>query len=129
MPVTSASVIIPHPPATVWEYCRQPEHVATFLPGVEEIEDDGVPVAVGTRWRGKNKILGKTFDWVGTYSRVEEGKGTEFTTTPESSLQYTIWTEYEEVDDGTHYTYRIESAPGLGGIFGKLADSVVSRVY
>ncbi|MHA7292186.1 hypothetical protein ACX80V_21510 [Arthrobacter sp. MDT3-24] len=33
----------------------------------------------------------------------------------------------EPVDGGTHLTYRLEAESGLGGVFGKMADSVIQR--
>ena len=129
MPEASASVDIPHPPAVVWEYCTDPDRFAAFSPNVVEIRalTDGAPV-VGSEWEGKNKLLGRTFDWRGEFTRVDVNKATEFRST-RAQFAFTTWTVLSETADGTHYTYRIESESGLGGLFGKMADPVVTRAF
>ncbi|MFW0792169.1 SRPBCC family protein [Gordonia sp. CPCC 205515] len=128
MPEASASVIINHPAATVWEWCQDPDNVAAYLPGTLSISSDGKPMAVGSQWSGKTRVLGKTMDWTGEFTRVDAGKGTEFTTT-RSAFAMTSWTELEETGEGTQFSFRMVTEAGLGGLFGRLADAVVTRSY
>ena len=41
----------------------------------------------------------------------------------------TATTRLEEVDGGTLFTYRVDTESGLGGVFGKLADPLVTKAY
>ncbi len=129
MPEASATVIIKHPVDTVWEYCSDPEHVAIYSPGTLELRSltDG-PLAVGTQWEGKTRVLGRTMEWRGEFTRVDADKASEFHST-KSPFDFTTRTEFEQTSDGTEFTYRIESETGLGGVFGKMADAIVTRAY
>lgn len=129
MPEASASVVIPHPASTVWEYCTVAENLAAFSPGTAALRSlsDG-PIAVGSMWQGTTKILGRTMEWTGEFTRVDVNKGTELRST-KAPFGFTTSTEFEETSDGTKYTYHIVADSGMGGVFGKLADAVVARMY
>ncbi|MGW0038006.1 hypothetical protein GYA93_08980 [Gordonia desulfuricans] len=124
-----STVTIAHPVDVVWEYCIQPDHVMHFTPGTIELRSltDG-PVAVGTKWEGTTRILGRTMKWKGEYVRVDADKGSEFRST-ESPFRFTITTEVTETSAGTEFSYHVLSEQGLGGIFGKMADPIVVRAY
>ncbi|MCA4132466.1 SRPBCC family protein [Arthrobacter sp. M4] len=129
MPVTDESIVIPVPPEEVFDYLNDPTHLPEYDATVltSELQGDG-PVQVGSRFKGKSKILGRTFDWVVEVTEDErptkqaiksvEGKidftGT-FTMTPETG--------------GTRLEYRLESGAGLGGVFGRIADALVNKAY
>ncbi|MEE3851046.1 SRPBCC family protein [Gordonia sp. LSe1-13] len=129
MPESSATVTLAHPADVVWEYNSTPEHIAIITPGTIEARSlsDG-PLAVGSQWEGKTRLLGRTVEWHGEFTRVDAGKATEFHST-RSPFDFTIWTDLEETPDGCVFTYRIESESGLGGVFGKMADAIVNRTY
>ncbi len=129
MPVGEASVVIPRPVSVVWDFGINPANLPIYTPGVIECEaiTDG-PLAVGTRWRGKTRFLVATMKWSGEFTQVEVNKITVFQSI-EAPFRFTATTTVAEVDGGTRYTYRMESEPGLGGVFGKLAEPVVVKAY
>ncbi|MCZ4581028.1 SRPBCC family protein [Gordonia amicalis] len=129
MPESNASVVVKQPLEKVWEFTTDPENAASYFPGTVELTSlsDG-PVAVGTQWKGKTALLGRTMDWRGEYTRVDTQKGTEFKTI-ESPFKFSIHTDLEDTADGVRMSVRVDSASGLGGVFGKMADPIVTRIY
>ncbi|MDV7175262.1 hypothetical protein R4144_18185, partial [Gordonia amicalis] len=69
MPESNASVVVKQPLEKVWEFTTDPENAASYFPGTVELTSlsDG-PVAVGTQWKGKTALLGRTMDWRGEYT-------------------------------------------------------------
>lgn len=125
----SASVLIKHPLETVWEYTTTPENIAAYLPGVVEMTPlSDNPVSVGAQWKGKNNILGRNFGWRGEFTRVDTYKDTEFQTI-EAAFPFTTHSSLEETSDGVRMSYHVESPSGFGGLFGKMADPIVMRIY
>ena len=47
----------------------------------------------------------------------------------DGKLDFTVALSLEPADGGTRLTQRVEAGSGLGGVFGKLADSLVERAY
>ena len=125
----SASVLIKQPVETVWEYTTAPENIAAYLPGTVEItplSDD--PIAVGAQWKGKTSVLGRTVDWRGEFTRVDTYKDTEFQTI-KAAFPFKTHSSLEETPEGVRMSYHVESASGFGGVFGKMADPIVMRIY
>ncbi|SCC31727.1 Polyketide cyclase / dehydrase and lipid transport [Gordonia sp. v-85] len=129
MPESSASVTVQQPLDIVWEYMSAPEHTTAYLPGTVEVTPltDG-PLAVGSQWKGKTAVLGRTVDWRGEFTRVDTCKETEFQTV-EAPFPFTTRISLEETSDGVRVTCRITSSTGFGGVFGKMADPIVNRIY
>lgn len=124
----SASALIKHPIETVWEYTTVPEHMAAYLPVTVEITPlSDEPLAVGAQWSGKTVILGRTMEWRGEYTRVDTYKETEFQTI-EASFPFTTHSQLEETSDGVQMHFQVFSS-GFGGVFGKMADPIVLRIY
>lgn len=127
MPIVEQDVFIPRRPEDVFDYLDKAENLPVWDSSIMEAEQisDG-PNDVGSRWRGGSKILGRRFEWVveiferepprRTASRVVEGK-----------LQFTVTNTLEPEGDGTRFTYRVEAAPGLADVFGRLADPLVEK--
>ncbi|MDS1113903.1 SRPBCC family protein [Gordonia westfalica] len=125
----SASVLIKQPIEIVWDYTTTPENIPAYLAGVVEmtpLSDNAV--SVGAQWKGKNSILGRTFEWRGEFTRVDTHKDTEFQTI-EAAFPFKTHSNLEETSDGVRMTYHVESANGFGGVFGKMADPIVMRIY
>ena len=78
-------------------------------------------LAVGTRWRGATKVLGREFDWVTECTELEPEKSATFKSV-EGKLPFEIRTQYSPDGEGTRLVYRIDAESGLGGVFGRLAD-------
>lgn len=127
MPVIEETVFIRRAPAEVFNFMADPANFAVWDSSVVEAaqENDGPP-GIGSRTRGTSKVLGRHIHWV--------TEGTEFdppnrilNTGVEGPLKFTVGATFEPVDGGTQLTYRLEAESGLGGVFGKMADSIIQR--
>lgn len=138
MAVTEASVVISRPVPEVWGYITDAANLSVWEPAVVEATQitDG-PVAVGTKWRGASRLLGIGWKWVGEFTRCDVNKTTAFKSV-QGKLAFSNTTHFDEVGDGTRFTYRMESEPRLGQmfgntlgsrIFGRLAEPIVAAVY
>jgi hypothetical protein len=85
------------------------------------------PVQVGTRWRGASKIVGRRFNWTTEIVELERPARTR-SRAVEGKLHFEVTNTFEGQDCGTRYTYQVEADPGLGGVFGRLADPLVEKV-
>lgn len=129
MATAQATVVIPRPISVVWDYCSDPDNLAVYLPGVLEAKaiTDG-PLDIGTRWQGRTRFLGPTLSWQGEFTKVDLNSVLVMESR-EASFAFTSTTTVDEADDGTRLSYRMDTEPGLGGVFGKLAEPVVVRAY
>ena len=137
MAVTEASVLIARPVKEVWKYLISAGNLSEWEPAVVEATQltDG-PVAVGTQWRGTSRLLGVGWTWVGEFTQCDVNKGTAFKSV-QGKLAFSNTTRFEEAQGDTRFTYRMESEPGLGAMFGtglgriagKLAEPIVAMVY
>ena len=48
---------------------------------------------------------------------------------PIAAFPFTTHSSLEETPDGVRMSYHVESASGFGGVFGKMADPIVMRIY
>lgn len=129
MPTSEASVVIPRPISVVWDYCAEAANLAIYTPGTIEVQAVTVgPLAVGTQWRGRTRFLGPTMDWQGEFAKVVLNEVTVFQSTT-APFGFTATTRFEETDDGTRFTYHLDTESGLGGLFGRLTDPIVAKAY
>jgi len=127
MPVVEESVFVAQPPDVVFEYVSEARNLPVWDASVVEAEQIGTdPVAVGTRYRGISKILGRRFDWTTEVTEHDAPRRISFRSV-EGKLKFVVTNVLEPVDGGTQYTYRAEAESGLGGIFGRLGDPIVQR--
>jgi uncharacterized protein YndB with AHSA1/START domain len=127
MPVVEHDVVILSPPDTVFEYLTDPGKPPCWdssIVFVEQVEPG--PVAVGTRWRGTSKVMGRRFEWTTEVTQAE--RPTRLASrSVEGGLAFTVSYELRGTARGTYLRYRLEAESGLGGAFGRLADPVVQR--
>jgi len=130
MPVTEESVVIPRPVSEVWDFLIEAHNWPSWESSMLECEQitDG-DVEVGTRWRGVSRVLGKRVDWESEFTEYRPLKATTAKSVDGNKVGFSASTKFEEADGGTRLTYRLETESGLGGIFGKLADPIVSTAY
>lgn len=129
MPTVEETIHIPKAPEEVFEYIIAPGSQQQWNSAIIHSEqiDDG-PVRLGTRFKGQSKVLGRTFDW--TTELVEFDPPRRIVSrTVEGDLNFTVTQTLEAEDAGTRFTERVDAESGLGGIFGKLTDSLVQRAY
>ena len=130
MPLLEASVLIARPVGEVWEYVNNAENLPVWVPVLHEVTQitdgcrDNGPVGVGTRWQGTMRFLGIGFTGLVEFTKCELNNATEFKSV-ESKFGFSCTTTFEEVDGGTRFTYRTETASGFDGIFGKLTRPIV----
>jgi uncharacterized membrane protein len=127
MPVVEESVFIARPPEEVFDYLSKAENLPVWDSSIVRAEQVGAdPVGVGTRWRGTSKILGRRFEWTTELTEFDPPRRSS-SRSVEGKLEFTVTILLEPADGGTRYTYRVDAASGLGGVFGRLADPMVER--
>ncbi|MCJ0904700.1 SRPBCC family protein [Rhodococcus sp. ARC_M6] len=129
MPVVEQSVVISRPVAEVWGYLTNADNWPNWENSMVECRQttDG-PLGVGTQWRGVTRILGKRIDWTSEFTEVDVPK----VSTAKSvggPINFTLSTKCEEVEQGTRVLYRLDTESGLGGVFGRMADPLVAKIY
>ena len=127
MPTVEESITIERSPEDVWEFLTATENIPAFESQISHLEQvtEGA-VGVGTRWKGATTVLGRKFDWVTEVVEFDPPSH-ERTKCVEGKLPFELTYTLERTDDGTRFTYRIDAESGLGGIFGKLGDPIVTR--
>ncbi|MDQ0260284.1 SRPBCC family protein [Sinomonas atrocyanea] len=127
MPTTDESIVIAASPERVFAYLEDPANLPSYQATILRAESDG-PAAVGTRIRGTSKILGRTFDW--TMEVTEHELPTRFALkSVEGKISFTSAFTLAPEGEGTRVNYRLDADPGLGGVFGRIADPLVNKVY
>jgi uncharacterized membrane protein len=127
MPVVEERVIIGRPPEEVFDYLAKVENLPVWESSIVEAEQLGDdPVAIGTRWRGTSKILGQRFQWAAEITEFDRPVR-QSSRSVEGKLSFSVSNVLAPVEGGTQYTYRVDAEPGLGGVFGRLADPIVAK--
>jgi uncharacterized membrane protein len=127
MPVVEESVLIAQPPEVVFDFLIRVENLPVWDASVLEAEQVGPePVAVGSRFHGSAKFLGRRFEWTTELVECDPPRRASFRSV-EGKLKFTATNILDAVDEGTRLTCRFEAESGFGGIFGRLADPIVTR--
>jgi uncharacterized membrane protein len=127
MPVVEESVVIARSAEEVFDYLAKADNLPEWDSSIVQAEQVGAdPVGVGTRWRGTSKILGRRFEWTTEITEFDRPRRSS-SRSIEGKLQFTVTILVEPADGGTRFTYRVDAASGLGGVFGRLADPIVER--
>lgn len=127
MPVVEESVFIARPPEEVFDFITNPAKIPIWDASVMAAEQIGSdPVGLGIRTRGTSKIMGRQFDWI-TEQTVFEPPTRSVLSSVEGQLTFTVTSTLEPAEGGTRLTYRIDADPGLGGVFGRLADPFIEK--
>ncbi len=129
MPTVEENIHIAKPAQEVFDYLADPESPAKWDSSVLEYEQlgDG-PLGVGTRTRGRSKVLGRKFDWTAEVVEFEPPRRI-VSRSVESPFDFTLTLTLQPEGDGTRFTWRVDSASGLGGIFGKITDPLVQKAH
>lgn len=129
MPVVEESIYIPRPVSEIFDFLVTPgvwERWDSALVGSPQFDER--PIRAGTRIAGRSKVLGRGFDWtleVTTYDppyRIGSS-------TIDGDVGFSLDWILEPEGEGTRFTERIDASAGLGGVFGKMADSIVQRAH
>jgi uncharacterized membrane protein len=127
VPVVEEEVFIARSVEEVYDFVATAENLPVWDSSIMEAERLGSgPMEVGARWRGVSKILGRRFEWTTEVTELEYP--TRMTSRAiEGKLQFEVTNTFEARDGGTRFTYKVEAASGLGGVFGRLADPIVEK--
>lgn len=129
MAVIEESVYIARPQQEVFDFLAKSENIPIWDSSVIRAEQIGDgPVNVGTQPKGTSKIMGRHFDWVTETTLFEPPNRTAIESVG-GDLKFKISNTLEPQGDGTRFIYRIDADSGLGGVFGKLADSLVEKAH
>ena len=121
------SVVIDRPMGRVWEFLNSTENELLWESSAVEraLLTDG-PLRKGSRVRQVDRFLGRrietemeTLDLVDYHRRERTVSG---------PFEFEVVWHLEPAGDGSRFTMTLTAASGLGGVFGKLADSLVARM-
>jgi ligand-binding SRPBCC domain-containing protein len=128
MPVVDDSIVIERPRQEVWEFATDPDNIMLTNSNLVEFDKltDG-PVGEGTRFRGVVKVAGKKLEWTSEVTKFD-APSTFAQQSIESAIPFTVEVTYEDADGGTRMSWHQESE-SFGGVFGKLSDPIVTRMY
>lgn len=127
MPVIDQSVVIARPAAEVFDFLVHAENLPRWDSSMLECVQVGSdPVAVGTRYRGASKILGRRIDWTTEVIDFVPGVRSQ-SKSVEGTLSFTVSYEVSETPEGTNLRYRLVADSGLGGAFGRAMEPIVEK--
>jgi uncharacterized protein YndB with AHSA1/START domain len=127
MPVVEESVVIARSPHEVFAYVVKAENLPIWDSMTIEAEQiGGGEPGMGTRTKGVSKLLGKRLDWVSEVTAFEPGSSVTYAATS-GKMTLSATSTLEPTAEGTRFTYRVEAGSGLGGVFGRMSDPVVTR--
>ena len=128
MIITEESVIVDRPVEDVFAFFQNPDNVTLYSTNVISYERvSGHDGEVGAVVHGVVKVAGRRLDITEELAGVEQGKCLRRRST-DSPVPYEVETRFEPADEGTRVTWHQESG-SLGGVFGKLADGIVTKMY
>ncbi len=128
MAVLQDSIVIERPRGQVWPFLIEPEWQPRWQSGLAEyVQLDPGPPAVGTRYRGVHRILGRRIDWTSEIVALRDGSSLQGRSI-DSPLPFTVELTCTDVSAGTLVGYRLDSS-GVGRFFGGVAEPVVTTVY
>lgn len=127
MPVIEEDVFIAKTPDEVYDYLSKAENLPVWDSSIVEATqvEDG-PVAVGTRWRGVSKILGRRFDWTVEIVELDAPTLTR-SKSVEGKMSFTVTQRLQAEDGGCRFSYKVDAESGLGGVFGRFGDPLVQK--
>jgi uncharacterized membrane protein len=127
VPTIEESVTINVPAAKAFAFMADGNNASVYDSSVIRVaqEGEGEP-AVGTRWKGATKVLGREFEWVTECTEMEQDRLIALKAV-EGKLAFDLRTDFVAEGEGTRVNYRLTAESGLGGIFGRLAEPLVVK--
>jgi uncharacterized membrane protein len=127
MAVLREEVRIRRPVEDVWAYVIDVANTPIWNPMFEHQEVvGGGPLALGSRFRSVARVLGRRIESEAELTRWDPPHASSIRTTSgpiEATGSYLLLDE----DGGTRFVWEMDAATGLGGLFGRMADTVVMR--
>jgi hypothetical protein len=121
------SVVIDRPMGRVWEFLNTTENELLWQSSAVErvLLTDG-PLGKGSRVRQVDRFLGRRLDTEWEVLQLEDYQRRDRTVS--GPLEFEVVWRLDPVGEDTRFTMTLTAASGLGGLFGKLADGVVTRM-
>lgn len=129
MPKIEVSEVIERPVEEVWTYLTDPDAMPEWVASTRSVEfltEGGM--RKGARIREVSRFLGRSIESVNEVVEHEppncyrlQGLEGPF----ESSVEFDL----QPAGDSTRVTVKVEAEQGLGGVFGKLLDPVVTAAF
>ncbi|MDX1658237.1 MAG: SRPBCC family protein [Nitriliruptorales bacterium] len=124
MPTVTESIVIARPRQEVWDFLEDVGNTPRWNPMfVHQELVDAHELAPGVTIRSTAKMVGRTIHADAVMTQVDAPhRSTLTTSTPFPATGSYV---FEEVPGGTLFTWHMDAEPGLGGVFGILADGIV----
>lgn len=127
MPTVTESIFIARPRQDVWDYLEDVSNTPRWNPMfVHQELVDADELAPGVTIRSVASILGKRIETDALVTEVDAPSRSTLQT--ESPIPCTGSYLFEDAPGGTRFTWTMTADPGLGGVFGTIADAVVVKV-
>jgi carbon monoxide dehydrogenase subunit G len=118
---------IRRPVEDVWAYLVDVANTPVWNPMFEHQEVvGGGPMVLGSRFRNVARILGRRIESEAEVTRWEPPHASSIRTVGGPIAATGSYLLLQE-DGGTRFVWEMDAATGLGGVFGRMADSVVMR--
>jgi uncharacterized membrane protein len=131
VPVIDEMIEIARPAAVVFDFVVRGENLPRWDGSIVDCtrlddDPDSSTVAVGARYRGATRLLGRRIEW--TTEVVDYVPGTRATSTSTSGpLSFTVTYEVDPTPAGSRLRYRLTAESGLGGAFARALEPIVQR--
>jgi carbon monoxide dehydrogenase subunit G len=127
MPVIREEIHIRRPVEDVWAYLVDVANTPVWNPMFEQQEVvGGGPMMLGSRFRNVARMLGRRIEAEAEVTRWDPPHASSIRTVGGPIDATGAYLLLEE-DGGTRFVWEMDAATGLGGVFGRMADSVVMR--
>lgn len=127
MPKVKESIRIERPVEEVFAYATDPTNQTQFATNIIRFEADTPRLEKGTRMEGATRVAGKTVEWTSECIEIEENHRVTMRSI-EAPMDFELTWTYERDDDATLVSFE-QTVPETGGFFGKLTDSIVTKMY
>jgi uncharacterized membrane protein len=128
MHVVEESIVINKPRSEVFAFAADSAHYLDWVTTVIQFEATPPgPFQADTTAKGVNRTAGRNLEWTAKMAEYEDGAVIGFEAV-EAAVPFKYAYRFEDHSEGTRVTFRAEVST-LGGLFGKLAEPVVVRMY
>jgi uncharacterized membrane protein len=128
MSVVEESIIIAKPRGEVFAFAADSTHYLDWVTTVIQLEATPPgPFRADTTVKGVMRVAGRNLEWTAKMAEFQEGVVFGLQSV-EAAMPFHYAYRFEDVAEGTRVTFRNEIPP-VGGLFGKLTEPVVVRVY
>lgn len=122
------SIVIDRPREEVWDFVTEPSNFPVWMSSVIEFEPEGTgELEVGDRARQVLKVAGRRIESVKEVTDRVPAERFSFGTA-EGPFPDSVTFAFGDVEGGTRMRVRGET-PGLGGVFGRLSEPLVTRMF